>query len=93
MRGKGIRLPEPFTGRRIKTVDIRHFLPYFLVFEDDEESPHTPHRPMDPIFLHPFHELRDEIEDNLQYLGPLRERPKRAYLHSGNPLTEIGDSG
>ena len=93
MRGKGIRLPEPLTGRRIKTVDVRHFLPYFLVFEGDEESPHTPHRLMDPIFSHPFHELRGEIEDNLQYLGPLRERPKRAYLHSGNPLTEIGDSG
>ena len=93
MRGKGVRLPEPFRHRRIKTVDVTHFIPYFLVFEGDEESHHAPHRLMDPIFLNPFKELRKEIEDNLQYLGPLRERPRRAYLHSGNPLPEIGDSG
>ena len=93
MRGKGVRFPDTFRDRRIKTLDFTNFLPYFLIFEGDEESHHAPHRLLNPIFLNPFQELRDEFEDNVKYLGPLRERPRRAYLHSGSPLTEIGDSG
>ena len=49
--------------------------------------------PLDMVFLSPFSNLQEELEDNLEYLGPLRERPQRAYLHSGNPMTEIGESG
>ena len=41
----------------------------------------------------PLRVLRDEIKDHLQYLGPLRERPQRAYLHSGDLMTGIGESG
>ena len=93
MRGKGVRLSRTLPNRRIKTIDFMHFMPYILLLESDEDTRHPPHRPLDPIFLHPFYELRGELEDNLKYLGPLRERPKRAYLHSGSPLSEIGESG
>ena len=94
-RGAGIRIrwPEQHRNRSLETVDLRHFMPYLLVFESDEESTHKPQRLLNPIFLKPFDEMRYELETNMQYLGPLRERPRRAYLHSGNPLTEIGDSG
>ena len=89
MTGKGIRLPDRLKGRKIKTVQGRHFVPLFLVLEGDEEG-HLLHLP------HPFsaalYDLRREVE-SLTYLGPLREGPRRAYLHSGNPMTEIGDSG
>ena len=92
-RGKGIQLPENFKNRRIETVGGRHFMPHFLIFEGEKGNHHNLHVPLDPIFILPFRKLEEEIRDNLQYLGPLRERPRRAYLHSGNPMTEIGDSG
>ena len=91
-RGKGIRLPERYKNMRIRTVNGRHFLPHSISFEEDETS-HIPLIPLNPIFLNPFRHLQKEIEENLEYLGPLRERPRRAYLHSGNPMTEIGESG
>jgi len=37
--------------------------------------------------------LRAEIGSNIKYLGPLREEPRRAYLHSGSPFPEIGKKG
>ena len=92
-KGGGRWLPEEFGNRRIKTVSGSHFMPHFLVLEGQEENSHILHFPMNPIFTLPFRELQNEIEDNIKYLGPLRERPQRAYLHSGNPMTEIGDSG
>ena len=91
-RGKGIEPPQPFKDLRIKTLVGRQFLPHAIVFEDDGDA-HLHPVPLSPIFLNPIGELETEIEENLQYLGPLRERPRRAYLHSGNPMTEIGDSG
>ena len=94
MSGEGIELPEHLKHRKIRTVTGRHFIPHFIEFEEDtEEGGHRSFIPLDLIFLHPFHILQEEIEDNLEYLGPLRERPQRAYLHSGNPTTEIGESG
>ena len=93
MRGKGIRRQGPFRERRIKSVGLKHFLPYFLKFEEEDNDVHTPLTPVDPIFLNPIRGIEDEIEDNLEYLGPLRERPRRAYVHSGNAMTEIGESG
>lgn len=92
-KGKHIRVPETFRNRRIETVAGRHFMPHMMVVEESDESPNRYHFPLNPLFTLPLGELRDEIEDHVEYLGPLRERPQRAYLHSGNPLTEIGDSG
>ena len=92
-KGDNLALPEGFSNNRIKTVAGRHFMPHFLVFERGDENPHSLHIPLNPMFTWPFRELQEEIEDNLKYLGPLRERPQRAYLHSGNPTIEMGDSG
>ena len=91
--GRGIELPETLRHRRIEALAGLHFMPHRLVFEKDDKSTHIPHMTLDPIFLSPFNSLQEELEDNLAYLGPLRERPRRAYLHSGNPMTEIGESG
>ena len=93
MKGRGIELPEAFKKRRVETVACRHFMPHFLVFERDEDNHHRGHAPLNPIFTNPIRKVEEELEDNLAYLGPLRERPRRAYLHSGNPMTEIGASG
>ena len=93
MKGKGIELPRAFRNRRVKSVGGRHFLPHVLVLESQEKNVHPVHVPLDPIFAHPIQEIEEELEENLEYLGPLRERPRRAYLHSGNPMTKIGDSG
>ena len=92
-KGDGLGLPEGFSNNRIKTVGGRHFMPHSLVFEGEEENPHNLHFPLSPMFTRPFRELQREIEDHLKYLGPLRERPQRAYLHSGNPTIEMGNSG
>ena len=92
-KGGGRWLPEEFANRRIRTVAGRHFMPHVLVLEGEEDNSHVLQFPLNPIFTLPFRELAKEIEDNIKYLGPLRERPQRAYLHSGNPMTEIGDSG
>ena len=94
MTGKGVELPEPFKDRRIRTVNGMHFIPHSLVLKGEEdERVHRPFIGLPSIFSIPFRDLQTEIEDSLEYLGPLRERPQRAYLHSGNPLTEIGESG
>ena len=94
LTGKGVRRrPKTLATKRIETVHGRHFLPHYLVFEGATTSDYRQHLALDPIFLNPLYELREEIDDNLVYLGPLRQRPQRAYLHSGNPTIDIGDSG
>ena len=92
-KGDHLALPEGFSNNQIKTVAGRHFMPHFLVVEGREDNPHNLRIPLNPMFTWPFRELQSEIEDHLKYLGPLRERPQRAYLHSGNPTIEMGDSG
>ena len=47
----------------------------------------------DMIFWRPLNALEEDIESNIAYLGPLRDSPNRAYLHSGNPMPDIGESG
>lgn len=94
MTGPGTQLPDHFKTRRIQTVSGVHFIPHFLYFaEDGEERGHLQLYPLNPIFALPFQDLQEDIGVNLEYLGPLRERPRRAYLHSGNTMTEIGDRG
>lgn len=91
---KNIELPESYREREIMTVVSRHFLPNLLVLEPnakgDTERP--PIILLDQIFLNPLRNLEVELED-LEYLGPLREEPHRAYLHSGSPSPEIGQKG
>ena len=93
LQGSGIRRPTTKRNNRINNIELRHFMPFVLNYEQGGNNDNDDYRVIDQIFLHPYHHFIDDIRDNLQYLGPLRERPRRAYLHSGNPLTEIGDSG
>lgn len=94
LKGDGVTLPEHFKGRRIQDVHGRHFTPHYLSFEEDEEERgHGSIYPLPLVFRIPLRRLQESLADNLEYLGPLRERPQRAYLHSGNPLIEIGESG
>lgn len=92
---KGVNLPEPYQERRIKGAGGRHFLPDFLVLEPDtkEDTEYSPIMQLNPIFWHPLRNLEAELGDHLRYLGPLREEPQRAYLHSGSPYPEIGKRG
>ncbi len=92
---KGVDLLEPYQGREIKGAGGRHFLPDFLLLEPDteEDTEYSPIMRLDPIFWHPIRNLEAELGDNLRYLGPLREEPQRAYLHSGSPYPEIGKRG
>ena len=88
---RGVPRPKEFRNRRIADITGQHFLPNALVFHtDEEEQGARPYLPLHASFTAPFRDLQRELKDNLQYLGPLRERPQRAYLHSGNPMTEIG---
>ena len=92
--GHGIELPEHYKGLKISSVSGRHFIPSHLIFDDDDGESRPFHiARLNPIFTRPLHALENDLERNLSYLGPLRERPKRAYLHSGNPATQIGESG
>ncbi len=94
MAGKNVRRRlASFKGQRIDTVHGRHFLPQFLVLEADGDSDYRQHLTLDAIFRNPLNRLREELEVQLGYLGPLRQRPQRAYLHSGNPTIDIGESG
>lgn len=92
---KGVDLPEPYQERKIKTAGGRHFLPDFLALESDTKGDRerSPIIQLDPIFWHPLRNLETELQDRLRYLGPLREEPQRAYLHSGSPYPEIGKRG
>ena len=91
--GLGVQLPEQLQSKRVQTVTGRYFLPQIMVFEPDEETGHPPMAMLNQIFLNPLLRLEEELRDNLEYLGPLREPPQRAYLHSGTPMTGIGESG
>ena len=64
-----------------------------MTFNSESGSAYKRPQSFDFIFQSPSLSLQYEIEENLEYLGPLRERPRRAYLHSGNPTTDIGESG
>ena len=87
-------LPDRFKGRLLQTMECRNFIPqFFIEKESKKQRRHHTFLPLPPVFMIPFLELVDELVNNLEYLGPLREKPQRAYLHSGNPMTKIGDSG
>jgi predicted ATPase len=92
---KGVDLPELYRDRKIQGALGRHFLPNLLILEPDteEDKERSPIIQLDPIFLSPLRNLEAELKNNLRYLGPLREEPQRAYLHSGSPYPEIGKRG
>ena len=89
--------PSSSRLRTMTDVEFNHFLPsyhYLKAVSDETVGPLDRDRiPLDPLFRIPLARLRHELEDNLRYLGPLREEPRRAYLHSGSPSPEIGRKG
>lgn len=95
--GKRTFRPTTAKLREIKDATFSHFLPssHVLMVETDESG--EPLEPeellLDPIFRVALRELRNELDENVRYLGPLREEPRRAYLHSGSPFPEIGKKG
>ena len=94
MAGEGIELPEPFADREIVSVFLRQFTPVYLELKEDKKARvHPTFLRVPTIFAQIYDDFEDEIDLNLQYLGPLRERPRRAYLHSGDRFEEIGESG
>ena len=87
-------LSDRYKSRAIHTIELRNFVPqFFIARASQKQRRHHAFLPIPPVFLFPFLELAEELENNVEYLGPLRERPQRAYLHTGNPMTKIGDSG
>ena len=90
---KGVELPEPYQERMIEGIDIYHFLPLFLWLSPETKGEGSPRLQLDPIFRNPLSDLEAELETRLKYLGPIREEPRRAYLHSGSPLPELGQRG
>lgn len=92
MQGKGTELTGHYEGREIDTVETSHFLPRYFLFKHNQHS-RRHFMFLDYIFWKSINDLEEELTAHINYLGPLRDRPNRAYLHSGNPMPEIGESG
>jgi len=94
--GKGKHNLDERKCKRIVDIDFNNFLPNFFVLRE-RKGEYAEHfhdtTQLDPIFRLPLTLLREELEANLKYLGPLREEPRRAYLHSGSLFPEIGKKG
>lgn len=94
---QGIKLPKSF--KKGKTIQIagNNFVPsHFILEQETEEEKRRMAGEiivLDSIFRFPLAVLQAELKENLRYLGPLREEPQRAYLHSGRPYPEIGQKG
>ena len=95
--GRGKFRPNTGMLRKIKDATFSYFLPSYHIMTvetDDGGERLEPERMMlDPVFRIPLRGLRNELDENIRYLGPLREEPRRAYLHSGSPFPEIGKKG
>jgi len=94
--GKGQFHPTPENLRKVRDASFNYFLPAYLIpkMEAVESRERGEERfLLDAIFRSPLADLRTELDKNLKYLGPLREEPRRAYLHSGSPFPEIGKKG
>ena len=95
LKGKLVDVPEAFKGRKIVSYGGRNFLPRHLFLEPDAEEKvqRSLGVPLDRILRIPLARFEEEFEENLEYLGPLRQEPQRVYLHSGSPFAEIGQRG
>lgn len=97
MSGRGVRVVDTKRDGKIVAIAGRHFIPSLLILAKPNKVPED--RPqqrevwLDQIFSIPLRELVEDLERNVKYLGPLREEPKPAYLHSGTSSTEIGKRG
>ena len=103
---EGFELPEAYQQRRLVALSWNNFLPRVLFFAPAEEEIKTDvyyqylkdteqliPLELDPISQIALGDLQEELVGRLQYLGPLREEPHRAYLHSASSSSEIGQKG
>ena len=90
-----IRLGSEYPGRTITGAGFRHFLPDHLLLQPGSHSVPggTTLAPLPAPVAIPLADLRDTLEHGVNYLGPLRDEPRRAYLHSGLGLPQIGQRG
>lgn len=88
-------LSKLFRDKEIVESISNNFLPGMLLIKvsSDDNGENLSFIPLPDIFHNPSRRLEYELKENLKYLGPLREEPHRAYLHSGNPFPEIGKKG
>lgn len=95
LEGEGLDPGRLFGNRRIAGALVRHFRPSLLLMEnelaDSDVRPPTVQLP--PIFRTSLLDFENELQNLVHYLGPLREAPRRAYLHSGSQSAEIGQRG
>jgi predicted ATPase len=86
--------PQPLKKKaKVGLESFRHFLPNPFFFEKKKSEEPGEVKTIDNILFFPIHVLEREIKDGLNYLGPLRVEPQRAYLHTGSPFPELGRRG
>jgi predicted ATPase len=90
----GLGLGPGYRSQGIANVGFRHFLPDHLVLGTprSRRQSGTIWQLPSPL-AQPVAALRMMLQRHLYYLGPLREAPKRAYIHLGTSLPEIGQRG
>jgi len=93
VKGAGIKSPTSDEIGRIVDALFFDFIPFgFVVASDETPKRHDIVR-LEPLLQRPLYDLGEELQAHLKYLGPLRDEPRRAYLHSGSPSPEIGQRG
>ncbi|NER38929.1 MAG: AAA family ATPase [Oscillatoria sp. SIO1A7] len=101
----GFSLPDYYEAGDLYTVLWRYFWPTGLLFTEKEEFKGKPYHKkinngslliylkLDPVSQTMLQDFEEELVGRLEYLGPLREEPHRAYPHSGSSSSEIGQKG
>jgi len=90
-KGSGLTNPKPGEGKEIIDLFLIHFVPYQYIVKTKGEK-RAEFVKFDDVFEIITRALMRELQ-NLRFLGPLREIPRRAYLHSGTTFPEIGQRG
>lgn len=95
LRGTEDQLRGMYQRRRITHAVTRYFFPLHLAAQParGEREEGLSLFPLPLPFRRVITNLGNELENLVEYLGPLREEPHGAYLHSGSPYLEIGRKG
>ncbi len=97
LTGRVPPLPKEYRGRLIVDVPREHFLPVALSVDSAQEEA-TGHRvpaylPLPSMLSSAIQLVGHQLTNHVDYLGPFREQPRRAYLHSATGLRDIGPRG
>jgi predicted ATPase len=93
---EGLELLPESRGQLMAGVGFRHFLPDHILLQPRGSSHRREGLTVAPLpvpLAQPVADLRTLLQRQLHYLGPLREEPRRAYLHLGTSQPEIGQRG